>query len=190
MFGKQRTASRLEQLGGLVSPDIIANDIFSVDYPALAEQINQAPHIVSDMDQVLRRPSGVIPDEVHDLVSDLLQNGNIASFSVATNNPLGHKAPGSERFDRVFRAFVCRSGLVRKPEPRFFEPIFEVLQVTPKECVMIGDNLLTDIYGGNLVGMTTVQVAPLGSNYVYEFCKQHRGRRFLRIGQSILTKLA
>lgn len=184
-----RQETRLEKLGNLVVPNAVANNIFAVDYSALSDQLGQPPHIVSDMDHVLRRPSGIVPEEVHDLISDQLREGTIASFSVATNNPFGHKAPGAEQFDRVFRAFIGRSGLVRKPEKRFFETIFDTLQAEPNECVMIGNNPFTDIYGGNLAGMTTVQVDPLGSNYVFEFCRQHRGRRLVRLGQSALAKL-
>lgn len=182
-----RLETRLEKLGNMVVPDAVASDIFAVNYLSLADQLGQPPHIVSDMDHVLRRPSGIVPEEVHDLISDQLHAGTIASFSVATNNPFGHKAPGAERFERIFRAFVGRSGLVRKPEQRFFEKIFDNLQAQPSDCVMIGNNPFTDIYGGNTSGMTTVQVDPLGSNYVYEFCRHHRGRRLVRLGQSALA---
>lgn len=185
----QRSSSRLEKLGTLVVPDAVASDIFSIDYQDLADKMGQSPHIVSDMDHVLRRPSGLVPEEVHDLISDQLSSGTIVSFSVATNNPFGHKTPGAERFDNVFRASIGKSGLVRKPKQRFFERIFDTLQAEPADCVMIGNNPYTDIYGGNKVGMTTVLVDPLGSNYIYEFCRHHRGRRLARLGHSAVAKV-
>lgn len=43
-----------------------------------------------------------------------------------------------------------------KPEPRFFHDLCAHLNVDPKQCVLIGDNLESDIAGARRVGMTTI----------------------------------
>jgi 4-nitrophenyl phosphatase len=43
-----------------------------------------------------------------------------------------------------------------KPEPVFFHDLCRRIGVEPGRCVLVGDNLESDIYGGNRVGMTTV----------------------------------
>lgn len=43
-----------------------------------------------------------------------------------------------------------------KPEPIFFRELCRRLKVEPQSCVLIGDNLESDIAGGKSVGMTTV----------------------------------
>lgn len=44
----------------------------------------------------------------------------------------------------------------RKPDARLFLRACENLGVEPSECVMVGDELLTDIVPAKLLGMTTI----------------------------------
>jgi HAD superfamily hydrolase (TIGR01450 family) len=43
-----------------------------------------------------------------------------------------------------------------KPEAIFFHELCQRLDVEPSRCLLIGDNLESDIFGGNRVGMTTI----------------------------------
>ncbi len=45
-----------------------------------------------------------------------------------------------------------------KPDPEFFAHLCDRLEVSPKQCLLIGDNLEADIAGGHSVGMTTALV--------------------------------
>ncbi|MBN1193134.1 MAG: YqeG family HAD IIIA-type phosphatase [Coriobacteriia bacterium] len=51
-----------------------------------------------------------------------------------------------------------------KPFPFAFLAGARALGVRTSECVVVGDQLFTDILGGNLVGATTVLVNPLSSS--------------------------
>lgn len=51
-----------------------------------------------------------------------------------------------------------------KPFPRAFRKAAEKIGVEPQECAVIGDQVFTDIVGGNLVGATTILVRPLSSS--------------------------
>ena len=44
---------------------------------------------------------------------------------------------------------------IRKPDARIFQLACEGLQVQPKDCLMIGDNLSADIEGAKSIGMQT-----------------------------------
>jgi 4-nitrophenyl phosphatase len=45
-----------------------------------------------------------------------------------------------------------------KPEERFFKSLCTKLDLDPAECLLIGDNLESDIFGGNRSGMQTMLV--------------------------------
>lgn len=51
--------------------------------------------------------------------------------------------------------------LARKPLGSGFRRALALLGTTPAETVMVGDQILTDILGGNAAGLTTVYVPPL-----------------------------
>ncbi len=48
-----------------------------------------------------------------------------------------------------------------KPARRAFRQALEQLQLKPIETVMMGDQLLTDVYGGNRLGLYTILVKPI-----------------------------
>lgn len=50
-----------------------------------------------------------------------------------------------------------------KPSRRGFRKALKVLDLPAQEVVVIGDQLLTDVLGGNRMGLYTILVAPLGS---------------------------
>ncbi|OUN00867.1 MAG: hypothetical protein BAA04_13150 [Firmicutes bacterium ZCTH02-B6] len=51
-----------------------------------------------------------------------------------------------------------------KPVRRAFRRALEILGTTPQETAVVGDQLFTDVLGGNRMGMYTVLVNPLSTN--------------------------
>lgn len=49
----------------------------------------------------------------------------------------------------------------RKPSPRAFHQALKLTGLMPKQVVVVGDQMLTDILGGNLIGMFTILVNPI-----------------------------
>lgn len=47
---------------------------------------------------------------------------------------------------------------IGKPNPGIFEYAMRKAEVSPKECIMVGDDVYTDIYGSSTVGMPSVFV--------------------------------
>lgn len=58
-------------------------------------------------------------------------------------------------FDFVLTSAAC---FYRKPHPRAFEIALARWNITPKECVMIGDSLEADIYGAKALNMKTMWI--------------------------------
>lgn len=44
-----------------------------------------------------------------------------------------------------------------KPDPRIFELAMAKMQLTPDECVFVGDSEVNDIYGARRAGMGTIR---------------------------------
>ncbi|GAK06728.1 HAD family hydrolase [Geomicrobium sp. JCM 19038] len=62
------------------------------------------------------------------------------------------------------RIFISGSFGVGKPDTSLFNHCLSQLNIKPEEAVMIGDNLHTDIIGGNGVNLTTVWINREGSS--------------------------
>lgn len=52
-------------------------------------------------------------------------------------------------------------GMAGKPNPRAFRRALGVLGLPPHQVGMVGDQVFTDVLGGNLAGMRTILVQPL-----------------------------
>jgi len=57
----------------------------------------------------------------------------------------------------------------------------ELLKTTPEETVVVGDQIFTDIFGGNRMGLYTVLVSPLSK-------REFIGTRFMRLAERIVLR--
>ncbi len=71
-------------------------------------------------------------------------------------------------------------GMAFKPMKKGYVKAMEILQLQVSECVMIGDQLLTDIKGGNKVGMMTILCEVLDK-------KEHWFVRLKRVIEKIIV---
>ncbi|WP_045233670.1 YqeG family HAD IIIA-type phosphatase [Deinococcus pimensis] len=55
-------------------------------------------------------------------------------------------------------------GLASKPNPQSFHRAARRMDLAPGQVAMVGDQLFTDVLGGNLAGMFTIMVRPLADN--------------------------
>ena len=75
----------------------------------------------------------------------------------------------------------------RKPSPKPFIAAMKMMQSDPSTTACIGDQLFTDIVGGNLAGMFTILVQPLGPDHWFTRLTKRRRKEqiFLqRLGYS------
>ncbi|MFZ5626571.1 MAG: YqeG family HAD IIIA-type phosphatase [Bacillota bacterium] len=67
-----------------------------------------------------------------------------------------------------------------KPRRKGFRQALRLLAVKPEETAVVGDQIMTDVLGGNRAGLFTVLVNPLSP-------VEHKGTYFLRWLERILT---
>jgi len=69
----------------------------------------------------------------------------------------------------------------RKPLARFFRKALEILSSSPEETCVIGDQVFTDVLGGNLAGCYTVLVDRIGE-------KEFLGTRMMRLLERVVLR--
>lgn len=62
----------------------------------------------------------------------------------------------------------------QKPTKRGFLKALNILQTAPSETALIGDQIFTDILGGNRIGLTTILVEPIDRSYEFITTKVFR----------------
>ncbi len=54
-----------------------------------------------------------------------------------------------------------------KPRNKSFKKALNILKTSPETTLVIGDRILTDVWGGNRLGMYTILVSPLNKNEIW-----------------------
>lgn len=139
----------------LLSPDYYVADVSSIDLEVLRDRGVRA--ILLDIDNtVLPQGSAACPSNVAAWVARLPEAG----FKVAFVSNNWHGDVG-ERVAQFGCAFTAKA---MKPLARGFRAAARMLGVSTRECAVVGDQIFTDVLGGNLVGATTVLVLPLSTS--------------------------
>lgn len=138
----------------LLTPDRYVSSVHALDLDELRASGIRA--LLLDLDNtLLPRGTNVVPDQLKAWAADLRRRG--FSVCLVSNNwheRVKHVA-GELGFDLVDKAI--------KPLPFAFWAALRRAGVTPAETVVIGDQIFTDILGGNALGMRTVLVSPLSA---------------------------
>jgi len=156
-------------------PDFTATGILDVDFARLKNK--GIKHILIDLDLTLRKKRVYSLDPaIQDYLLRAMRENGFLSLSIASNNmtPLGRYARPLNA--HIFQPFISGFTLVRKPSALFFKRILSTLQAPAKDCIMIGDKLKGDVFGGNTAGMSTVLVEPRGNDYWYDKLLRTRHR--------------
>lgn len=112
-------------------------------------------------------------------VVEWVESAKTAGFAVlvASNNSLRRLMPLTETL-RI--GAVPRAG---KPLPFKLRRAAKTLGLAPRQCAMIGDQLMTDVVAGNLAGMHTVLLEPIDGN------SEFLGTRINRAMERVVKKL-
>ncbi len=137
----------------LFRPRLSLAAIFELDLAGLRERGIRG--ILLDLDNTLvPYGSPAAPPEVHTWVGRAKEAG--FRLALVTNN--------RRRRTRDLAAALeipIASGWA-KPSPSMFRRAMDLMGTTPAATALVGDQLLTDILGGNRLGLYTILVAPLG----------------------------
>ena len=156
-------------------PDAYIKSIHYIDYEKLKERGIKC--ILFDLDNTIAPLSIKKPTKkIKELFAKLKAMGfKIIIFS---NSGKSRLKPFKEELE-VDCAFSCK-----KPMRKKFDLIIKEYKYNISEIIIIGDNIITDILGGNKVGITTVLVNPISN-------KEKWTTRISRIYEKrIINKLA
>lgn len=145
-------------------PDVYQKSIYDIDYDKLKN--NNIKCLLFDLDNtcipyVDKKPTKELKNHF-DKLTDM--GFKVIIFS---NSPKQRLEP----FKKYLGVDCCASA--RKPSRKKFYKVLKMFNYDFSEVAIIGDQLVTDIYGGNRVGITTILVNPL-SNIDMPFTKIHR----------------
>lgn len=137
----------------LLKADFLANNIYEVTGEALQRRGFRL--LLADLDNTLV-PYGVpLPDERVKAWRDDLRAHGITLF-VLSNNRHEHRP-------RIFSEGleVPYIGHAGKPKTPSFYQAMERVGVTKEQTAIIGDQIFTDVLGGNRAGVSTILVRPI-----------------------------
>lgn len=134
-------------------PDLYQKSIYTIDYTKLKNRGIKC--LLFDLDNTIvpikmKAPS----NKIKELFASLKRKGfKVIIFS---NSPKSRLKPFKEQLN------VDCSASSKKPSIKKFNQILNVYGYDVSEVAIIGDEMLTDILGGNKIGITTILVNPVG----------------------------
>ncbi len=139
-------------MSNIFLPDIFVDTVFDMDIERLRAMGVRA--FVFDIDNTLATYQMPVADEKTTLWVNQLKNQGFKIFIVSNND--------KERV-RIFAEAidVPYYGKALKPLSLFLRLACRRMGVTARETALVGDQLFTDVWGGNLLNMKTVLVKPI-----------------------------
>lgn len=133
-------------------PDIYQKSIYSINYDKLMQRGIKC--ILFDLDNTLVGKTIKEPNQkLKELFNDLKDKGfKVIIFS---NSPKSRVRPFKEKLE------IDALASAKKPLRKSFQKVMDEYGYSVSEIAIVGDQLLTDILGGNTVGITTVLVNPI-----------------------------
>ncbi|RAL25815.1 YqeG family HAD IIIA-type phosphatase [Thermoflavimicrobium daqui] len=138
----------------MLIPDHYAQSIYKIDFKGLKDRGIRA--VIVDLDNTLVESTR--PDATPRLIEwlDEIQQMGIQVIIVSNNT----KTRVSKFAYPLDIPFIHAA---KKPLSQAFRKALEQLQAKKEETVVIGDQLLTDVLGGNRMGLYTILVVPVSN---------------------------
>lgn len=138
-------------------PDLILNSVADLDLDMLEGRGVEA--LLVDLDNTLCRWKREEVSETCDLwVARARERFRMCIVSNSI-----HPQRLKRVADRLGIAHVGRWGLGRKPCAGGIRAALKLTDAAPEQAAMVGDQIMTDVLGGNRMGLFTVWVKPLSS---------------------------
>lgn len=135
-------------------PDEYLTDVTQIDLDRLARA--GVTGLIMDLDNtLLPRDTNEMPPALR-AWTDVLRTRGVAVCLVSNNwHERVHEVAADLGFPLVAKAV--------KPLPFAFWRALRVLGLKGRQCAVVGDQIFTDVLGGNLIGSTTILVKPLST---------------------------
>lgn len=147
-------------------PDQRLLSIHDLDITTLKEMGKRG--IIFDLDNTLgEQGTEKVNEKIKKLLKKLLQND--FKIGILSND----KGFGRERLKDEFSGLPVVFN-AKKPRRGGYRKIIARMKIKPEETVMIGDQIFTDIYGANRLGIYSILVPPVNSTTDPYFTKIKR----------------
>lgn len=173
----------------LLRPRLYSRGVVHLDFAALAAQ--GLVNYCLDVDNTLAlhlswEPAPGVPEALR----RAREEGHIRNLCLVSNVIWGRRK--LERLAHLARRLDiphhCGALLWhRKPSPVPFRRAMACMGSTPDNTVVVGDQIFTDILGGNRLGLYTVLVQPLGPDHWTTFFSARRRREQALLRQFGMT---
>lgn len=135
-------------------PDIYQKSVYDIDYKKLKKKGIKC--LLFDLDNTLIQVREDLPTKkVKDLFAYLEKDFKVIILSNSNRKRL---TPFKEGLN------VDTSASSKKPFKKKYLKIMKIYKFKEFEIAAIGDQILTDIYGANKVGITSILINPIGGN--------------------------
>jgi len=157
-----------------LTPDLYVKDIFHIDLDELSARGIRA--IITDLDNTLVAWDDPLPNQKLHLWLKEVRDKGFSVYIVSNNS--------QERVQKFAKALgVPAISKAVKPRRGAFRTACDALGVKPEEAAVVGDQVFTDVLGGNRLGLYTILVVPVGT-------KEFIGTKFMRmLERFVLRKL-
>ena len=136
-------------------PDIYQKSIFGINYEALKNSGIKC--LLFDLDNTICPVNINEPDKkCKDLFEDLKDMD--FKIIIVSNNSKGRVTP----FKNILNVDAAHSS--RKPFKTKYQKILKLYDFKDNEVAAIGDQLVTDIFGANRMGFTSILINPISKN--------------------------
>ncbi len=136
-------------------PDHYYESIYDIDLFHLRE--DGIKGFILDLDNtIVARNSSTVSDDLKHWL-DLLKEHDIEACILSNN----WKQRVSSIAEQVELPLVARAA---KPRKGAFKRALDVLGTGKEETVVVGDQIFTDVFGGNIAGLRTILVMPMSNH--------------------------
>lgn len=135
-------------------PDIYAQSIYTINYNKLIDMGIKC--LLFDLDNTCVPYIEKEPTKELKILFDKLKELGF-KIIIFSNSPRKRLKP----FKKYLNVDCCAKA--GKPRKKEFIKILTIYSLNLSEVAIIGDQLVTDIYGGNKVGITTILVNPMSN---------------------------
>jgi HAD superfamily phosphatase (TIGR01668 family) len=146
----------------LLKPSLYYSAFWKIDFEELAKK--GIKYLIIDVDSTIAPShSPHVDSRVIESLEKAFTSGYIKKACIVSNTIYKKKEPRVKSMAELLEIpYVCAGLFNQKPNSEPFLKGLELMGATPNETAVIGDQLFTDILGGNKLGMLTILVKPLG----------------------------
>ena len=136
----------------ILYPNMLLNSVIEITPKILKD--NNINAIILDVDNTLINIKQELSDNIKIWAKQMKENGIKLYILSNTNN--------KEKVEKVSNALnIPYVNLAKKPSKKGFLKVQNILQEKPENIAAVGDQIFTDVIGGNRCNMFTILVEPI-----------------------------